>query len=198
MKTFVQTVACLYLATMMSFAQTEEKKEKTISKIPENLEITLTQPAETVKLADLNSGKFKLQMTIKNTGKTKLVIWPYITAKLTDSQGHDVPMTNYIGRFGVRRGDRTILEIFQFVTIEPGKTFSLPIPLNTLPDALFWAGWELKTAGEYQLHVRYQFDRAEIKNTYGEGAKFIDRETAKWNQALEVDTTLVETIKVKQ
>lgn len=158
---------------------------------PANIELSVQQPKKAPTLAAVNSGDYALTLQIKNTSQDDIVVWPFVTLKLFDEQGKAVEHSQYIGRFGGRFGDKSILEEMPFKLLAPGKSEKIELQLNGyMSDPKFITGWKLPTAGKYKLQAHYQYDRAAVKKDLGEGCKNINNPTAPWNQAVEINQTL--------
>lgn len=184
--TFTSTVVLSQEVAVPSQAATEKPAER----VPENLQITLEKPEAVPTLDELNSGKSFFRLKIKNTGKQPVVIWSHVTATLADGQGQAVDHSWNYGRYGIRFDKKSILEHCSFVGLAPGRTHVIKIKLSDYPDAGFLAGWSLDAPGDYTLQVRYQYDRNAMKKQWGEGCRILEKPTAAWNRALEVDKTV--------
>jgi hypothetical protein len=127
-------------------------------------------------------------VTLKNTTKEDLVLWPYLSLRVLDAKGKDVPRSRFIGRWGVR-GTPSILEGIPFKTVKAGKSLTIKFAVSGfMYDADAIKGWKLPKAGDYKLVVRYHYDRAAARKKYGEGAADIDNADKPWNKAVEIDS----------
>jgi hypothetical protein len=155
---------------------------------PSDLKVTVEVPGEAPRLADVNSGRYALQLKLQNTGKEPLVVWPYATAELFNAEGKPVDPDRMLGRSGVRFDKKSILEGFTFVTLKPGETHLLNFSLSNFPfDPAMIVGWKVPAPGEYRVAIRYKYDRKTVKEEYGKGCKDIDNAEKPWNRACEMD-----------
>jgi len=169
----------------VSFADAGEKKES--DKVPKNLKITINTPKDPPTLAEVNSGRYAITLTIENTGKEDVVLWPYLSVEVMDSKGKPVERSRFIGRWGLL-STPSIIEAVPFVNLGAGKTRKIEVKLNAHQwDADAITGWRLPAAGDYVVVLHYHYDRAAAKKSYGKGCDDIDKKNAQWNRALEVD-----------
>jgi len=156
------------------------------------LTITADPTEASPQLADVNRGDFTVTVEVKNNGKKDVLVWPYLSLKVLDSQGKPVAKTRNIGRWGFVRS--SALEEIPFAELKAGKSRKIEVDLSKYehdPDLL--SSWRLPEGGDYRLVLQYKFDRAEAKEKYGAGCPNIDDPSQPWNQAIEAD----QTIKVK-
>jgi hypothetical protein len=181
MRTTILSLCCL---AALSTATAQEAKDK---KVPEVLEFRVAPTAENPTVAQVNKGDYAVNLTMKNVSDKELVLWPYLEAKVLDEAGKDVRRSRFIGRWGLRKGN-SILEDIPFVRLKAGESHTFKVTVGAFPyDAKAITGWTLSAAGEYTLELRYRYDRAEAKKTFGKGCKVLDDPRQPWNQAPEID-----------
>jgi hypothetical protein len=155
--------------------------------------------ADAPALHDVNDGTFFVQLRIENTGDHAVVAWPYVSARLVDADGNEVPTSLRIGRWGRRRGDsESLLEEIRFVTLDAGEKHEFDVRLNRcVCDSRFITGWNLSQPGEYRLDLHYVFDRDEVKDSFGKGCRVLDDDREHWNRAIEIDEQVEVSFTVK-
>jgi RNA polymerase sigma factor (sigma-70 family) len=153
----------------------------------ESLKISLDVPKQAPTVAEVNNGRFKFTLVLENTGKQLLVLYPYMSPRLTDPDGKDVKRAAYVGRYGDRSKD-SIIEETPFVTLKSGETVRWTMSVANFeyhPDAHL--GWQLAEPGTYRLELHYAYNRAAARKQYGAGCKELDDPTKPWNRAVEID-----------
>lgn len=105
--------------------------------------------SDSPRLRDANDGTFFVRVRIENTSDDEVVLWPCFSAQLVDAAGTEVPASLRIGRWGRRREKKdSLLEEFEFVSLEAGETHEFDVRLNRyVYDSLFITGWNLSEAG---------------------------------------------------
>jgi RNA polymerase sigma factor (sigma-70 family) len=157
----------------------------------EPVKISAIVPGSPPTLAQVNTGRFRVQFQLENTSKEPLILWPYLTLKVLDGDGQSVRLSRNLGRYGLRSGNNSILEDVQFVTLQPGATHTFDVSLfNYLWNSKAIQSWELKAPGTYTLELHYRYDRAEAKKEFGAGSKDIDNPKNPWNVAHELDRSM--------
>jgi hypothetical protein len=153
-------------------------------------------PKKLPTVDQVNQGAFAFDVTLENTGKEELVLWPFLAAELMDAQGNSVKRSRYIGRWGFRVKD-SVIESIPFVTLAPGRKHTFKVAINAYTHhPLAITGWKLPKAGEYRLELHYKYDRAEARKKWGRGCKDLDNPDRPWNRAYEVDKKLNVSFKV--
>jgi RNA polymerase sigma factor (sigma-70 family) len=184
-------------AVQLPGAPAGEKKDGD-KKQAEPLKITIEVPKDKATLAAINKGDFKPVIKIENTSDADIVVWPFVKLTLLDEKGNEVRVSMRIGRFGLRTGDKSILESFSFNTLKPGEALKIDVnvPFYTNdPDVMI--GWKLPGKGEYTLRAEYKYDRAAVKKRFGEGTKDLDGAKQPWNRAVEIDKKIEVKLKVE-
>jgi hypothetical protein len=156
-------------------------------KLPPGLKISVEVPKKAPTLEEVNTGTPVATLTLKNTGKKDLTLWPSLSAQVLDVKGKAVKLNMRIGRFGLTRTP-SVLEGIDFLTLKPGKTHGIKVTLSRYfhdPQAIL--GWELPAAGQYRLILSYLYDRKAVKKQLGKGCKDIDKPNKPWNLAAEVN-----------
>jgi hypothetical protein len=167
------------------------------NKVPAGLNITVAVPKKAPTLDDVKNGTPVATVTLTNTGKKDLTLWPFMAARLFDDKGKAAKLVMRLGRFGLTWTD-SALEAVEFLTLKPGKSHQFKVALSTYPhDPESILGWEVPGAGTYRLVLHYKYDRKAEKKRLGKGCKDIDKANKPWNQAAEVDKKMVLKIKVK-
>jgi hypothetical protein len=156
-------------------------------KPPVNITASLTEASPTLR--QVNRGTFEVALTIENTDNGDLVLWPFLAVQVLDAKGRPVARSQNIGRWGDRNAP-SVLEEIPFVELQPGKALEIQVQLHRyLHDAEAITGWQLPGSGNYQLVLRYKYDRTTTKKKYGAGCKMINDPDRPWNRAVEVDKT---------
>lgn len=143
--------------------------------------------AEQASLRQINSGDWSTKLTFENTGEEDLILWPFVSLEVLDSDGKPVSRSLSIGRFG-RRKSASVIEEIEFVTLAAGESHDVPVNLKRYsfdPNAII--GWQLSEPGKYKLVLRYKFQRDEAKKSLGKGCRDLDGRQQPWNRALEID-----------
>jgi RNA polymerase sigma factor (sigma-70 family) len=161
------------------------------------IQMSAIVPGEPPSLSLVNAAKFRVQCQLKNTAKEAIVVWPYLTVQVLDDQGKPVPVSQNLGRFGLRLDGKSALEGISFVTLEPGAIHTIDIsPANYLWDSMAIKGWKLKAAETYTFELRYHYNRADVKKSLGADANDIDNPKQRWNQAVEIDRKMQVKVRV--
>lgn len=162
-----------------------------------SIKITTHISESPLSVQSVNSDDFAIVVKLHNTTKKEVVVSPFLSVELLDADGRPVQKSKNIGRNGFRMTD-SALEGISFVSIAAGKTHEIKVNLKHYKyDPLKITGWRINEAGDYQLKMRFQFDRKHAKKTLGKGCLTIDEPQQPWNQALEVDESFKVKFKVK-
>lgn len=137
-------------------------------------------------------GRVEVSVTVKNTHKKAVLLWPFLALQPVDANGKVAPTTQNFGRWGRVRYSCFPRNI-SFITVEPGKTHTFRSGVGSwMLDAESIIGWKL-AAGEWTLKLAHRFDRAALLKRCGGRCKVQHGDPAwPWNRALETDwsTTL--------
>ena len=184
------------LTSMLVFASVANATNRTDDH-ENSIKITTHIPESPLSVQSVNSDDFEIVVKLHNTTQHEVVVSPFLSVDLFHADGRPVQKPMRIGRNGFRMTD-SVLEGISFVSIAAGKTHEIKVNLKRyMHDPLVIAGWRIKQAGDYQLKMRYQFDRKHAKKTLGKGCLTIDEPEQLWNQALEVDESFMVKFKVK-
>ncbi len=179
----------LILAIVGTFAITASAKD--------NIEITVVKPKGAPTLEEVNSGKYLITLLLTNTSKEKKVLWPFVSMQVMNDKGKKLERSTNIGAGG-RASDISMIETLQFVTLAPGKSHKIEIRLDDhYQHPTLVTGWQLPAKGKYKVQLLYSYDRAVVKKIYGEGCRTLEKATAQWNLALEVNKQLEIELTVK-
>jgi hypothetical protein len=193
---WITLLAWLSAATWALAAPNRDGKSGDAKKPADPVKITVELPKDAPTLDQVNQGKYKVAVQLKNTGKKDLVLYPYLGVEVQDAKGKAVPRSRFIGRWGLLTTN-SIVEGIPFVFLKPGKTHKIEIGLPFyLYDENAITGWKLPAKGQYKLVLRYRFDRADIKQKFGRGCKDLDNKTKPWNRALEINKKVEVKLKV--
>ncbi len=175
-RTVVCLLSCTILAACLSPAVAQQRQPLTI---------TAVTPANRPTLAQINGGTYQLTVRFENTSDEAIILWPCLSVKIVDANDREIPKATNIGRWGFTTSP-SILEGIPFVTLAAGKTHDLPVNLKRYSyDANVVTGWQLPQAGQYELQLSYEYDRAAAKKRYGKGCTTLDDAAKPWNQAVE-------------
>jgi hypothetical protein len=94
------------------------------------LQVTAGVPGRVPTLAEVNAWDYAVVVRLKNTGQEGLVLWPYLGAEVRDARNALVRPSLFIGRFGLRRGGRSVLEEAPFITLAPGEAHKFRFTLQ--------------------------------------------------------------------
>jgi hypothetical protein len=139
-------------ATLLALAapQAGGPQPKTPGRPADALQVTAEVPGRVPTLAEVNAGGYAVMVRLKNTGQGELVLWPYLGAEVRGGGGARVPPSLFIGRFGRRRGDKSVLEETPFLTLRPGEAHEFKFTLRGYDrHPLAQVAWELPSAGRY-------------------------------------------------
>ncbi len=159
------------------------------------IEIELPKEAPTLKQVQ---GAFQFTVKITNDNNEDVVLWPYLSLKVTDKEGKEPKRTRWLGRWGDRE-KQCFLECVPFWTIKSHATMELKDGITAFqhdPQAI--AGWRIDAAGDYTIALTTSFKRADFKarckkceNDHGD-AKW------SWNKAVELERTVEAKLTVKE
>jgi hypothetical protein len=185
-------IPAVLLAAALAQAANPQKADKQAP----DLKITLEQPKGDPTLEEVNTGRHTLTVKFENAGKADVLLWPYLSLEVLDSEGKPVRRSMRIGRWGLRKS-ASIIEDITFLALKPGESKQYKIRLDGYAyDADAITGWRLPAAGEYRLVFHYKYNRDEAKKRYGKGCKTLENPDMPWNRALEVDRKLEAKLKV--
>jgi hypothetical protein len=137
----------------------------------------------------VNGDAFRYAVTVRNRSDKTVVLWPYLRLRVLDDRGKEVGPASRLGRFGLRRTGN-LLEGIKFVTLEPGKAWSLKESLaRYMHDPAWIVGWKLPRPGTYTLEFTYAFDRDAVKAKCDPGWKLLNDPAQPWNKALAFEHT---------
>src|SRR5262249_17726018 len=111
-------------------ADEKDKGTKDSKKPADALKITVDVPKEEPTLAAVNAGRYAVTVKFENTGKEDLVLWPYLGAEVKEEKKNVVRPSMFLGRFGLRLDNKSVLEGTPFVTLKPGKTHEIHFALQ--------------------------------------------------------------------
>jgi hypothetical protein len=179
--------AMLLLAVAFSFpANVLQAEEEMPAVIPDELAIKLVVPELKPTRAMVNTGYYEPKLELTNKSDKAIVLWPFLHLDVLDDAGKPVPHSMYIGRWGIREAPSQ-LEGIEYVTLEPGKTHTIPISFKSFGyDAHAIAGWRLVPDKNYRVVLRYEFDRASVVKEFGEGCAEPDAPEQPWNKIIPV------------
>jgi len=155
---------------------------------PEPLKLAIELPPGQTTVRDVNDGNYNIVVKLENASSSTATVWPYLSIELLDAEGNNVAPSKAIGRHGLRSGDKSILEGMEFAKLKPGEAYRFDVNLADYqrdPEMLY--GWQLLGQGEYTLQVHYKFDRASVKERFGEGSKVLAQADQPWNRAVAFD-----------
>jgi hypothetical protein len=193
---WITLLAWLTAATWAPAAPNRDGKAGDAKKPADPLKISVESPKKAPTLDQVNRGRYKVTVLLKNTGKKELILYPYLGVEILDTKGNAVPRSVFIGRWG-RYSTDSIVDGIPFITLKPSKSHKFEVVLSHYRyDENAITGWKLPAKGQYKLVLRYRFDRAAIKMKFGRGCKDLDGKTKPWNQALEIDKKMEVKLKV--
>ncbi len=180
--------SCAVFAAMISTATAAK---------PTPIEFSVDVPSRVPTVEEINAGDYSVGLRLKNTSQEDIVIWPYLTVEVLDSQGNEVKRSMLIGRNGIRFTP-SLIEGIDFVKLIPGQTHDINIDFSQyVSDPAFITGWSFPKSGEYTVVMRYDYNIAAEKKRLGRRCKDLERVDAPWNHAVEVSSTLKATLKVR-
>ena len=156
---------------------------------PHGLRFRVGLPKMKLTLDTVRSENFAYTVTVENRGDQPVVLLPYLTPQVIDSEGNEVKPSSRRGRWGRRRGDHVLGDV-KFVTIQPGKRWVFQEQLaRYMHDPAVITGWKLPAAGDYTLVFTYAFDRATWKKRGKQDWKPLNDAKQPWNLAPEFTHT---------
>jgi len=155
-------------------------------------------PKMRIFLDMVNEDRFEYVIRVRNRSEKTVVLWPYLSLRVLDRKGEEVKPSQRIGRWGLRKS-ANLLEELRFVTLAPGKTWSIATGLKRyMHDPEFITGWQLPAAGTYVLELTYHYDRATQKKRCDPNWELLDDPKQPWNRALEMKHTFTAEMRVEK
>jgi hypothetical protein len=163
---------------------------------PQGISFDAGMPKMRIFLDMVNEDRFECVIRVRNRSEKTVVLWPFLSLRVLDRKGEEIKPSQRIGRWG-RRKSANLLEEVRFVTLAPGKTWSVATGLKRyMHDPEFITGWQLPAAGSYTLELTYHFDRAAQKKRCDPNWELLDDPKQPWNKALETKHTFTAEMKV--
>jgi hypothetical protein len=157
---------------------------------PHGIAFDAGMPKMRIFLDMVNEDRFECVIRVRNRSEKTVVLWPFLSLRVLDRKR--------IGRWGVRKSANH-LEDVRFVTLAPGKTWSIATGLKRyMHDPRFITGWRLPEAGTYTLELTYHYDRAAQKKRCDPNWKLLDDPKQLWNKALETKHTFTAEMRVEK
>ena len=155
-------------------------------------------PKMRIFLDMVNEGRMEYVIRVRNRSDKTVVLWPYLSLRVLDRKGEEVRPSQRRGRWGLRKG-ANLLEEVRFVTLAPGKTWTIATGLDRyMHDPDFITGWKLTLPGVYTLEFTYHYDRAEQKKRCDPNWELLDDAKQPWNRALEMKHTFRAEMRVEK
>ncbi|MHC4224594.1 MAG: hypothetical protein ACYSX0_21725 [Planctomycetota bacterium] len=163
---------------------------------PHGIAFDAGMPKMRIFLDMVNEDRFEYVIRVRNRSEKSVVLWPFLSLRVLDSKGEEVGPSQRIGRWGLRKS-ANLLEEVRFVTLAPGKAWSIATGLKRyVHDPDFITGWQLPAAGTYTLELTYHYDRATQKKRCDPKWELLDDPKQPWNRALEMKHTFTAEMKV--
>ena len=151
------------------------------------IEIELPKEQPSLKLV---RGAFQFSVKITNDNNEEVVLWPYLSLKITDKDGKEPERTRWMGRWGERE-KQCFLECVPFWTIKSHATMEFKDGIASyVHDFQAIAGWKIAAAGDYTLSLTASFKRAEFKAHCKKCGNDHDDAKWAWNKAVELERTV--------
>jgi hypothetical protein len=152
---------------------------------------------DAVTLKQVLSDRFHVKVFLENTGKEPVVIWPYLLLEIRDKLDKRVIDSKIVPRWGLILAP-SIIEEMNWATVQPGAKYTFRACVwHYTHDPKHIRGWKLR-AGEYTLIFKYRYDRAVVKETYGNACKDLKNPKRPWNQAIEFEQEVVVKLTVEK
>jgi hypothetical protein len=91
-RTLFYSLMCTTVAVSLPNAIAEERQP---------LSITTVAPENPPPLSQVNDGTYRFSIQLKNKGTDTIILWPYVSIKIMDSDGEEVRRSTNIGRWGL-------------------------------------------------------------------------------------------------
>ena len=103
--------------------------------------------------------ELSFNITVENRSSANVVLYPYLSLRVLNSDGSEAKRSRKLGRSGLRLHDHPLGGV-KFITLKPGEKWTVREKLKQyMHDPKWITGWKLAAPGTYTLEFTYAYDR---------------------------------------